>query len=56
MDYNGSHGAILKIMGTAIFSYKMHFLIECFVVAIFEVEVNIYVLIAFFVPVHKDPN
>ena len=42
--YKSSQGAPLKIMGTAIFFYKVLFLIKCIVVALDEVEVKIYVL------------
>ena len=37
-------GALLKKIGTAIFSYKMNFLINFLVVALNEVEVEILVL------------
>ena len=39
--YKGSQGAILKVIGIAIFAYKMHFLINCLIVALDEVEVQI---------------
>ena len=42
--YTESQGAIFKIMGTAIFSYKNTHLQKCPLVALDEIEVNNYVL------------
>ena len=39
--YKGSQGAILKIMGPAIFKYKMHFLKKLLIITLDEVEVQI---------------
>ena len=41
MGYEGSHDAIVKINGKAIFSYKMHFLKNGHTVALDAVEVKI---------------
>ena len=45
--YIGSQDAILNIFSTTIFSFKVHFLIKCLIVALDEVEVNISVLLCF---------
>ena len=42
--FKGSQHAIVKTMGTAIFSNKMHFLVNCHVEALEAAEVNILVL------------
>ena len=44
MSYKGSEGAIVKKNGKAIFSNKIHFLINCHMVALDAVEVKIKVL------------
>ena len=44
MGYKGSQGALVKINGKAIFSYKMHFLIDCHTVALDAAEVKHFVL------------
>ena len=41
-------GDIIKVLGTAIFFYRMHFLIRCFILALYEVEVQAKVLSLFF--------
>ena len=42
--YTGSQGAILRILGKGIFSYKIYFLIRCLFVALHEVAVEFHVL------------
>ena len=42
MSYKGSQGAIEEINGKAIFSYKVHFLINLYTVALYAVEVNFF--------------
>ena len=43
----GSQLAILKKMYTAVFSYETHFMKKCFVVALYEVQVQLKVCNAF---------
>ena len=44
MSYKGSQGALVEINGKAIFSYKMHFLINLHTVALYAIEVKNFVL------------
>ena len=42
-DYKRSQGVVLKIMGRAIFYYKIYFIKKCLVLALYEVEVQLHV-------------
>ena len=41
MDYKGSQPAIVKINGKAILFFKMHFLINYHMIALYAVEIKI---------------
>ena len=56
MGYKGSQGAVVTINGKAIFSHKMHFLINYHTEALYSIEVKINILLRLFSAVKPLQN